>query len=320
MDSPQEQSIVAIDSGGALPFDGRGPVLRRWLSLADLLLPGSSEGFVTSPSRQLGAQTEDGWVLFHSVQVVQIVPEEVHSYWHRRMTSESAACWRVDGSEWLASFRPQHLSKCRHYIIELYDELVEVICEDLIFGPADFDIVDVLPVEPRLRYAYLRRGLSLEKMGRFQEAIDEYERYLASGPSEASARSAARRRGSICVQIGLERLLDDLDLDYDEKVGSILAMLESQGWEALRGGLLRVLYDDRRESWWAPCLDAHIRLLSEERGPAVDTNLIALAIYRGYTVGEAQLGELLMKLGFEGADPRENCRVAREIERLRTRR
>ncbi|MGV3624610.1 MAG: hypothetical protein ACO1OB_27570 [Archangium sp.] len=64
------------------PFDGRGPVLTRWLHENDLsLVDSAARGHI------VGAQHEAGWVVFHGLQVLQLVPEEVHSYWHREKAS-----------------------------------------------------------------------------------------------------------------------------------------------------------------------------------------------------------------------------------------
>ena len=42
-----------------------------------------------------------------------------------------AALFDLGRSDWLRSFAPQHLARCRHYRLVFYDELFDVICEDV---------------------------------------------------------------------------------------------------------------------------------------------------------------------------------------------
>ncbi len=62
-------------------YDGRGPELVRWIHDRELVLPGEDEGRRPLPGGISGAQHAEGWVIFQGLQVVQTVPEEVHSYW-----------------------------------------------------------------------------------------------------------------------------------------------------------------------------------------------------------------------------------------------
>jgi len=173
-------------------FDGRGPTLRRWLHDADLYLPDSSEGFAAHEGATVGAvyDTFDAasggthHVVFHGLQVLQVVPEEVHSYWHRELCPEQrgVGVFRIDGSAWHASFAQRHIREHGHFILEWYDDVIEVICRDLIFGAGDFEISRVLPYEPRLGYAYFRHALAQEKLGNTSAAIGSWERYIACAP------------------------------------------------------------------------------------------------------------------------------------------
>src|SRR4051812_22906669 len=85
-------------------FDGRGPCLIRWLYYSDLLFkgtlwPDTPDGIhgaeygippmsagdpLPSPTVAMvdPLQCPRVWVVFHGLQVIQMVPEEVHSYWH----------------------------------------------------------------------------------------------------------------------------------------------------------------------------------------------------------------------------------------------
>ncbi|MFK7998586.1 MAG: hypothetical protein AB8H86_03275 [Polyangiales bacterium] len=311
MSSPPPE-IVAVDHFGTFPFDGRGPILRRWLWSEDLLLPDSSEGFQTLPKRCVGAQSEYGWVVFHGVQVLQSVPEEVHSYWHRALTEEGGAAWRVESSTWLASFDQRHLAKCGHYILEFYDHIVEVICEELIIGKGEFQLTEVLPHEGRLRYAYMRRALSLSKLKRVEEALADFDRYIATSPDPTSLRRAQRYRDSHCALLALTRILAESAPDAAaEKIADLVGTL---GWKALRSGLLQILYDNSKPSSWPPCFEAHLRLINDERQTVSDSNLVALALHRlGQT--DELVARLTAALDVDAADPG----VLRELARLRKR-
>lgn len=311
------QRVAAIDHAGTFPFDGRGPILHRWLWFEDLLLPDSSAGFQTLPKSRVGAQSENGWVVFHGVQVVQSVPEEVHSYWHYDLAKVRGAAWHVESSTWLASFDPRHLADCQHYIVEFYDHVIEVICEELIFGTGTFNITEMLPDEPRLRYAYMRRAIALKKMGRFEEARADFDRYIATSPDEASLRSAELYRRSLFARLTLTEMLEDASLSLDARVTSITDLLRTLDWEALRSGLLQLLYDDSRQSAWRPCLEAHLRLLSAERKTVSDCNLMALAVHRLGDEDEC-VTRFAARLEFN-MDPVTDPRLVRELARLRKR-
>ncbi len=129
----------------------------RWITDVELLLPdthldkqlpgdlrGASYIYSSSQTNWIG-QRQKAWVVFYGLQVIQIVPEEVHSYWHlaytpKKKNSIKSGVWIVENSEWLKLFNPQHLTEHKHFILEFYDELVAVVCRDLIFGPGEFSI------------------------------------------------------------------------------------------------------------------------------------------------------------------------------------
>ena len=142
-------------------FDGRGPELKRWIKDGELHFPDSDHGFGALAGSIDGAEHDWGWVIFFSLQVIQIVPEEVHTYWHlgyADKSEKSTGVWIINNSEWLASFNPRHLANYNHYLFEFYDEIVEVIIREPIFGTGTFKIVDVIEKEPRLNDAYIRKS------------------------------------------------------------------------------------------------------------------------------------------------------------------
>ncbi|MGE0792282.1 MAG: hypothetical protein AB7S26_41800 [Sandaracinaceae bacterium] len=140
---------------------------------------------------------ESGWVVFHGLQVIQIVPEEVHSYWHLDVAQDDAAkkacVVRVGDSAWLTGFSLRHLGAHQHFVLTFYDELVEVICRSLLFGRAPFELERAIEQHPELGYSHFRRALALEKRGDLVGAIASLERYVACAPHVHSVDSARRR-------------------------------------------------------------------------------------------------------------------------------
>ena len=146
-------------------------------------------------------QCPRAWVVFHGLQVIQIVPEEVHSYWHRPSSEPStrSGVWEVVGSDWLASFNPRHLENHKHFVLEFYDDLVEVIARDLIFGHGEFSIDRVVAEDARFAYAYLRRAQVREKAHQWNDAISDYRALHPWSPT-----SPARIRAPLCQRFGCQ--------------------------------------------------------------------------------------------------------------------
>jgi len=187
--------LIPVDVPDAFGPGGRGPELQHWLIDVDLLFDSSAAGFAPTQRSIHGAQVHGGWVVFHELQVVQIVSEEVHSYWHLETNGESpslANVWRVQDSEWLTSFSPRHLQGHNHYIITFYDELAEIICRELLFGSDVFSLEHAISRFPQLAYAYLRRAMSLEKQMKLDAAASDYEKYIEIA-TDASSVEYARR-------------------------------------------------------------------------------------------------------------------------------
>ena len=212
---------VEVVPTGYFNFDGRGPSMRSWLHQSHLLFGGTA--FADTPDSIVGAeyylvpdppddadgitvraqnQSQLSWVIFHELQVLQEVPEEVHTYWHRNAEQVAASgVFVVHESSWLASFAPRHLAHHRHYILEFYDHIVEVIARDLIFGLGAFSIEAVVDQDPRFAYAYLRRAHVLEKAGELAAAMDAYLQYSTCTPDPNQAVYAQR-----CVESLRSRL------------------------------------------------------------------------------------------------------------------
>ena len=193
-------------------FDGRGPTLIRWLNNSDLLFPGTfwsdtpdgiqgaEYGLQGTPGRGSGPWTsvevtdptsaEHAWVVFNGLQVIQVVPHEVHTYWHRKCASgqhEKTGVWEVFESDWLKSFAQGHLAKSRHFILEFYDDLVEVVADDLIFGTGRFKIEHVVEHDARFVFAFLRRAQCSEKRKDIEGAVRDYRKYASVLTSRATS-------------------------------------------------------------------------------------------------------------------------------------
>ena len=68
-----------------------------------------------------------------NVEAYSMGGEEVHG--DILATAESkAAIFRIDNSKWKDSLNQRHLDSCHHYQIMFYDEIYDVICEEIIPG------------------------------------------------------------------------------------------------------------------------------------------------------------------------------------------
>ena len=172
---------VPIDASPLFDGRDRGPGLKRWLYDSDLLFADSNAGFGPLVGSIAGALVEgDAWVIFYGQQVIQIVPDEVNSGWYLPDDAATRASnvWQIHESVWLKSFDQRHLAKHKHFVVEFYEEIVEVICRELLFGNDGFELQKAIDTYPQLNYAYLRRAMAMEKTGNVPQAIADYERYI----------------------------------------------------------------------------------------------------------------------------------------------
>lgn len=169
-----------------------GTRAERWLHAKDLNFSDSGHDWSSGLPTPTGVATESGWVVFQGRQVVVSVPDEVHSYWHHKAAGEysNPGAWHVEGSTWLASFDQTHLSECSHFILELRDWVVEVICKDLLFGEGAFDLERAIERHPPLADAHFWRAQQREKAGNIDGAVADYLR--AARAEGAFFRKAAR--------------------------------------------------------------------------------------------------------------------------------
>src|ERR1700733_4133576 len=112
--------------------EGRGPELRRVhythtrLSALEYLNPDWS------------SESDVRHLLFRRGQVSTFTPEEVHNYGRDEVrwgpAIAHAAIVNLGKSEWLLGFAQRHLGHCSHYRIMFYDEILDIICEDISAG------------------------------------------------------------------------------------------------------------------------------------------------------------------------------------------
>jgi hypothetical protein len=175
--------------------DTRGPELARWLIDEDLRFPDVGKGYGPPVGSIVGAESHDHWAIFHGLQVIQIIPDEVHSGWHYEFMDHSlspGSAWRIIDSQWKKTFDPRHLAGHSHFIIRFYDDVIELICRDIVFGPTPFDLVTAIEVNPKLSYPYLQRAISLQESGDTEGAIASFEKYLQLEPDPSSVPFARR--------------------------------------------------------------------------------------------------------------------------------
>lgn len=121
---------VAINVN-AFYADGRGPELQRVCWGPDGTVLQAIEYF--NPDDAYGDDTLKH-VRFVGMQVVQMTPEEVVDYTElgpRLSISRPAAMFDLGRSGWLKDFSQRHLESCRHFQLVFYDELLDVICEQI---------------------------------------------------------------------------------------------------------------------------------------------------------------------------------------------
>jgi hypothetical protein len=88
----------------------------------------------------------------------------------------------------------------RHFILEFYDDIVEIVARDLIFGWGAFSIDRVVWEDRRFAYAFLRRAQTREKGQDWLNAIADYRTYAELEPDPFSASFALRCADGLAVK------------------------------------------------------------------------------------------------------------------------
>lgn len=171
-----------------------GPNIQNWLWPRDLQFPESGHAWGETLEVPAGLITDAGWVVFLRRQVVLVVPDEVHSYWHVQADAGGfhTLVWHVQQSAWLASFDPRHLTRCMHFVLDLRDHVVEVICEELLFGALPFELEPAIEKHPALADAYYWRAMQYEKVGDTGRAQSDLARVAASPGAVFQAAAQTR--------------------------------------------------------------------------------------------------------------------------------
>ena len=110
--------------------DGRGPELQRviWRNNGITLI-----GFEFYNPDDIYEEKNIKNIELVKVEAFALASEEVHG--NIMATGDSlAAIYEVLDYDWIKSFQPRHLSKCKHFQIMFYDEIYDVICEDIVSG------------------------------------------------------------------------------------------------------------------------------------------------------------------------------------------
>ena len=321
--------LHAVDAPAPFHVAGRGPILARWLHDRDLHLPDSEAGYQPFSGDIQGAVTSedeagDAWVVFHGLQVIQIVPYDLFRWSSFEAGTPAGSVdgtphvYRVENSPWLERFGNQHLADAEHFVLEFYDDVAEVLCRELIFGQGSFDIARVLVDEPRLGYAHLRRGLSLRNQGRLEEALAELENYIACAPHVPDVEFGRVHAEGVRAILRLEPALAS-----GGGATAIRQLVTELGWTGVRSALWEVLDDDTASAHWHACAEAFLEAVREGRDVGSAVALVGLLYFRFDPDGTnrhplvVELTGRLLDLD-EGApfDPRAHRGVAYQLELL----
>lgn len=190
-----------------------GSTIERWLWLRDINFPDSGHQY-SFPEVPLGLVTTAGWVIFHRRQLFLAVPDEVHTFWHHEQNQDlvRSFAFQVEESLWLASFDQRHLSLCHHFVLDFRDDIVEVICEKLLFGAGPFELEAAITLHPELGDAYYWRAMAREKAGDLRFADDLRKVASADGAYFQSTAKALLKSW----QMNHESCSSPLDLPSDE--------------------------------------------------------------------------------------------------------
>ena len=106
--------------------DGRGPILKKviWGHNGVIL-----KGFeFINPNEDILRH-----LLLKRIEAFSFAGEEVHVN-ILASVQNNAAIFKIENSNWKKSFNQRYLSNCNHFQIVFYDEIYDVICENIIFG------------------------------------------------------------------------------------------------------------------------------------------------------------------------------------------
>ncbi len=110
--------------------DGRGPELQKvvWKNNGVTLV-----GFEYYNPEDTYDEKNIKHLRFSGMQVYSMAGDEVHGA-QVANGKTSAAIHEILNSKWLNSYISSHLGKCKHFQVMFYDEIYDIICEDITFG------------------------------------------------------------------------------------------------------------------------------------------------------------------------------------------
>jgi len=112
--------------------DGRGPELQRVIwGLKGVVLKGFEYYNPEDDYDELNIKHLE----LVKVEAFSQASDEVHGeIFISNVKDSKAAIFRIENSTWLPKFQQIHLSKCAHYQIMFYDEIFDVICQEIKVG------------------------------------------------------------------------------------------------------------------------------------------------------------------------------------------
>ena len=108
--------------------DGRGPKLQHVRWHRNGVIPRGFEYY--NPDDQYDEANLKNIALV-GVQVYSMATDEVHGN-ILASSNSPAAIHKVLSSRWLSSFQQRHLISCKHYQVMFYDEIYDIICENIV--------------------------------------------------------------------------------------------------------------------------------------------------------------------------------------------
>lgn len=79
-------------------------------------------------------------LIFINPQVFMFTPEEVYNYNIDYSKTNHGVIINLGKSKWFNNFNPYHLQACNHYQILFYDEILDIICENIFLKKGKFSV------------------------------------------------------------------------------------------------------------------------------------------------------------------------------------
>jgi hypothetical protein len=79
------------------------------------------------------------------LRIAGSLPERLQDWFHNEDQDHRVkfkGITEIQDSAWKAKFAQRHLDGIHHFVLEFYDDIVEVLCKSLVFGSGEFRIED----------------------------------------------------------------------------------------------------------------------------------------------------------------------------------